>query len=33
MAFCGEGGNCNWLEVSGDAPLELLSSGEIVPCF
>ena len=27
MAFCGEVGNWNWLEESGDAPLDLLSSG------
>ena len=33
MAFCGEVGIWNWLEESGDAPLDLLSSGEIVPCF
>ena len=43
MAFCGEVGNWNWLEIlketiyfffeSGGAPLDLLSSGEIVPCF
>ena len=33
MAFCGEVGNWNWLEKSGGAPLDLLSSGEIVPCF
>ena len=33
MAFCGEVGVWNWLEESGDAPLDLLSSGEIVPCF
>ena len=33
MAFCGEVGNWNWLEKSGGAPLNLLSSGEIVPCF
>ena len=26
MAFCGEVGNWNWLEESGGAPLELLSS-------
>ena len=26
-------GNWNWLEESGDAPLDLLSSSEIVPCF
>ena len=25
--------NWNWLEESGGAPLDLLSSGEIVPCF
>ena len=31
--FCGEVGNWNWLEESGGAPLDLLSSGEIVPCF
>ena len=29
VAFCGEVGN--W--KSGGAPLDLLSSGEIVPCF
>ena len=33
MAFCGEVGNLNWLEESGGAPLDLLSSGEIVYCF
>ena len=33
MAFCGEVGNRNWLEESGGAPLDLLSSGETVPCF
>ena len=33
MAFCGEVGNWNWLEESGGAPLDLLSSGENVPCF
>ena len=33
MAFCGEVGNWNRLEESGGAPLDLLSSGEIVPCF
>ena len=33
MAFCGEVGNWNQLEESGGAPLALLSSGEIVPCF
>ena len=32
MAFCGEVGNWNWLETGG-APLDLLRSGEIVPCF
>ena len=29
----GEVGNWNWLEESGGALLDLLSSGEIVPCF
>ena len=33
MAFCEEVGNWNWLEESRDAPLDLLSSVEIVPCF
>ena len=33
MAFCEEVGNWNWLEESGGAPLDLLSSAEIVPCF
>ena len=33
MTFCGEVGNWNWLEESGGAPLDLLSSGEIFPCF
>ena len=33
MAFCGEVGNWNWLEESVGAPLDLLSSGEIVHCF
>ena len=33
MAFCGEVGKWNWLEESGGAPLDLLSSGEIIPCF
>ena len=33
MAFCGEVRNWNCLEESGGAPLDLLSSGEIVPCF
>ena len=33
MAFCGEGGNWNWLEESDGAPLDLLSSGEIAPGF
>ena len=33
VAFCGEVGNWNWLEESGGAPLNLLSSGEIFPCF
>ena len=33
MDFCGEVGSWNWLEESGGAPLDLLSSGEIVPCF
>ena len=33
VAFCGELRNWNWLEGSGGAPLDLLSSGEIVPCF
>ena len=29
----GERKNWNRLEESNDAPLDLLSSGEIVPCF
>ena len=33
VAFCGDGGIRNWLEESSGAPLDLLSSGEIVPCF
>ena len=33
MAFCGEVGNWSWIEESGAAQLDLLSSGEIVPCF
>ena len=33
MAFCWEVGNWNWLEESGGALLDLLSSGEIVPWF
>ena len=33
MAFCGEVGNWNWHTVGSGAPLELLSSGETVPCF
>ena len=33
MALCGEVGNWNWLEESGGAPLDILSSGEIVPFF
>ena len=33
MAFCGEVGNWNWHEESDGAPLDLLSSGEIIPYF
>ena len=33
MAFDGEVRNWKWLEECGGAPLDLLSSGEIVPCF
>ena len=33
MSFCGEVENWNWLEESAGAPLDLLSLGEIVPCF
>ena len=31
--FLWGGKNWNWLEESGGAPLDPLSSGEIVPCF
>ena len=31
--FLWDGGKLNWLEESGDAPLELLSSGDVVLRF
>ena len=33
MAFGGEVGNWNWLEESGGAPLDLMSSSEKVSLF